>query len=126
MKKLENILKLIYDIVNDDQEEVTRETEQYNEEIEKLEKDIFTLIKKNLADAKIERGKKLQKLFEESKGDLDKIEKIDFSVAARSEQDNFIHNDLSKEELMDISRLKQAQEKLNDKSRETKSEGADK
>ncbi|MEM4396801.1 MAG: hypothetical protein QXR30_04060 [Candidatus Woesearchaeota archaeon] len=115
MDKIDVLLKFFYEMVNSDPEEVRKETEDLQEDIDRLKEKLETLIRKNLAEARIEAGKKLQQMFDaEQETAVDDLSSI--SLAARSETDNFSEK-LSDEEKEDLNKLSKIKKNLDDKSR---------
>lgn len=115
MEKKELLLKLFYEIVNSDPEDILKSTEHLKDDIEELRKDIDALIRKNLAQARIEEGRKLQQMFDNEQ-ETTQEDFSSVSMAARAENDNF-SEELSDEEKADLSKLIKIKKDLNDKSR---------
>lgn len=111
MKSLQNYLRAFYEIINSDLDEVLKEVEPYEDKIREMEKKIEYLIKKNLAEAKISRGKELQKKFDILSNVDENLNPEELLIAARAKDNEEGNLKLSDEERQDLIKLRKILDK---------------
>lgn len=116
MKKNMSYLEALYEIINSDIDEVLEEVKPYEDKIQKMINDFDKLIKKNLAEAKISRGRAIQKKFDEDEEFKSEFNYQDLLVAARANNNEISELKLSEEEIKDLHKLHIIKKK-DDKSR---------
>lgn len=111
MKRLQNYVRAFYEIINSDLDEVLKEVEPYEDKIREMEKAIEYLIRKNLAEAKISRGREIQKKFNLLYNVDENLNTKELLVAARANEDEENNLNLRDEERQDLIKLRKISEK---------------
>lgn len=106
MKRLQNYLRAFYEIINSDLDEVLKEVEPYKDKIREMKMEIEYLISKNLAEAKISRGREIQKKFDSLSNINETLDTEELLIAARTKDNEENYLNLSDEEKQDLINLR--------------------